>query len=747
MKDASQPEDAGRVNLQGAPQDIDSASSLSFADIGRMLVRHKWFIVICVLIGTGISLFIIHTATPIYLAAGDLRIDPGRAGSLGLGDLAGGAGSFSDPTPTEIAIMKSDAVAIETLNLISDAQFREYAGADRKTLGIPKGATSLSPAQEGLLGMFKSQLDAAEVPTTELVSVSFRHPNPKLAALMVNTTIDAYLKQSFDDRYNSIQEVRKWLDSEMVQLKDQANEAQERLVDFQEKNNILGAGVTPSGVSDGAASSSESGGSGGEESASGGGGGELSQLNARLATAQADRILKEAQMRAANSGNAALVAVLFPTASVSAIQAEQSRLAVQYAQMSSKFGPNYPALIDLRNQMAKTDAALNKVLADARSRAAQEYQIALSIENTVRQQYNEATTKAFAVNRKQAEYSALRAESISSRELFNTLTAKLQQASIEASLSNINTMRVDSARAPLFPIEPKKTIILSFGVFLGLFAGIGAAFLIEATSDKVQGVEQVESTLHYHVLATIPHISQPKMASAVDAASPGSSHFMLVAYSEPQSREAEAYRSIRNAVLLSAGKKEKKTVLITSTIPGEGKSSTAANYAIVLAQKGSRVLIIDSDLRRPTLHKLFGCSNELGLSDILLEESPGNAFKQPLAELKNLSLLTAGKPVPLPSEALGSERFYSLLQNWEQSFDYIVIDSAPLLIVSDSHPLASWVDMLVLITRYNVTPISGLKRIRAVLSRTNASVAGVVVNDLAASATGYYGGYGYDYYK
>jgi succinoglycan biosynthesis transport protein ExoP len=739
MKDASQPEEAGRVHLQGAPQDVDSGSSLSFADVGRMLVRHKWFIIICVAIGTIISLLYIRSAVPIYLASGNIRIDPSRASSLGFADLAGGGG-WSDPVPTEIAILKSDAVAIDTLDLLTDEQFRQFSGGDKKALGIPLGATSLSPAQEGLLGQFKSEMDAAQVPTTQLVSVSFRHPNPKIAALMVNIAIDAYLKQSFDDRYGSVKEVRKWLDSEMLALKDRATDAQKRLVDFQEKNGILGSvtGTTGAGAGAGA-----------------GGGGDtkdeatdrLGFLNSRLATAQGDRIVKEAQLRAANTGNPTVLASLYPTVSVSSLQAEQSRLSAQYAQMSTKFAPNYPPLIDLRTQMAKVDAALSKAITEAKTRANAEYTAAANIENMLQAQYNEESTKAFAINRKQAEYSALRAESASSRDLFNTLTYKLQQASIDASLSGINTMRVDAARAPLFPIEPKKGVILSFGIFLGLFAGIGAAFLVEATSDKVQGVEQVESTLHYHVLATIPHISQAKMSASGEAEAAAGSHFMLIAYSEPQSREAEAYRNIRNAVLLSAGKKEKKTVLITSTIPGEGKSSTAANYAIVLAQKGSRVLVVDSDLRRPTLHKLFGCSNESGLSDILLGESSRDTFKQPLAELKNLSLLTAGKPVPLPSEALGSERFYSLLQDWEESFDYIVIDSAPLLIVSDSHPLASWVDLLILITRYNVTPISGLKRIRAVLSRTNASVAGVVVNDVSASATGYYGGYGYEYYK
>jgi capsular exopolysaccharide synthesis family protein len=199
-------------------------------------------------------------------------------------------------------------------------------------------------------------------------------------------------------------------------------------------------------------------------------------------------------------------------------------------------------------------------------------------------------------------------------------------------------------------------------------------------------------------------------------------------------------------MLLSSIDNPAKTVLVTSTLPSEGKSLTAANYAVVLAQNGSRVLVIDADLRRPTLHKTFGVENTTGLSNMILGELTERPTRTPVPELPNLQLLTAGKKVPLPSEALGSSRFYALLQSLEKDYDYVIIDSAPLLIVSDSLPLANWVDALVLVTRYNQTPVSALRRIRDVLNRTNANVAGFIINDVSGLGAEY-GGYGYAYYN
>lgn len=732
MRDQAGPRGVNQSTGLNSQAQTDSGSSLTLADILSMLTRHKWFIVISVLAGTVIALLYIRSVVPIYEATASIRIDPGRASSLGLADLAGGAGGDSyELVDTEIAIIRSDAVAIDTLNSLSDAEFRMCTGLDKKTNAIVAGSQNLTMTQEFMLGAFKGRLSAAKIPLTQLIAISFRDPNPKTAATVVNHVIDAYIRQSFDSRYQSVHQVTDFLTEQMDALKDKAAEAQRKLTQFQEENDILSADT------------------GGDKSAAPTDmtTGRLEMLNTRLAQAQGDRIVKEAQLRAANTGNPVVLASLYNDPSVAALVADQNRLSAQYAQMSAKFGPNYPPLMELRSQMSKVDEEVAKAVANAKVHVRQEYDAAVSTEALLQSQYDEQAKQAYAINRKQAEYSVLRAEGASSRELYNTLQYKLQQASVDAGLNGVNTMRVDAARAPLFPVEPKKTAILTSGFVLGLFVGLAAAFLIEATSDKLQGIEQVEHSLHYHLLAAVPNIALDKVledGATVPTTGPSP---LLVTYKNPQSREAESYRSLRNAVLLSSMQNPPKTVLVTSTISGEGKSTTSANYAVVLAQKGARVLVIDADLRRPTLHKMFGADNKVGLSELILQEVEVPNFRTPLPNLPGLTLLTAGKQVPLPSEALGSLRFYTLLQEWEKHFDYVIVDSAPLLIVSDTLPLAKWVDALILVARYNVTPMSALRRVRDILNRSDANVSGVVINDHPASKAGYYGGYGYGYYK
>ena len=678
--------------------------------------------------------------TPIYEATASIRIDPGRIGSLGLADLTGGPNDSAELIATEMAIIKSDAVAIDTLHSLSDEEFLAYTGNEKKTLSIPLGSTSLSPAQEGLLGHLKSQIAVSQVPGTQLVSVSFRDPHPRVAAFVVNHVIAAYLRESFDSRYGSVTQVTTWLSAEMDSLKERAAEAQRRLADFQEKNNVLALG----GGGDSGSSSKGGGSSSGFANTTTD---RLMQLDGRLTQAQGERIVKEAEMRSIANGNPAVLAALFPSANLTALQTQQGTLYNQYVQLSTKFGANYPPLIDLKTEMQKTDAELERQISTVKNRVKQEYDTAVAVEAMLQQQYDEQTGKAFALNRKAAEFAVLMAEGTSSRELYNTLQYKLQQAGVDAGLNSINTMLVDTARAPLYPVEPKKVVILSFGLVLGLFTGVGSVFLREAMSDKLQSVEQIEHTIGYHLLAVVPHLSLTVDSPSRDKHASDPSP-MLVAFNNPLSVDAEAFRTLRNSVLLSSIDLPVKTLLISSTIPKEGKTSTAVNFAVVLAQKGARVLVVDADLRRPALHLQFGTKNDQGLSDLILGEILTAPFVSPLADLENLCILAAGKKLPLPSEALGSTKFYSLLQQWEKEFDYVIIDSAPLLIVSDSLPLASWVDAVILVTRYNITPMGALKRIRDVLRHSNAHVAGVVINDMPATGNQYYGGgYGSGYYN
>ena len=282
-----QPYSPGMPGASEAPTD-ESATSLS--DIFRALLRNKWLIVACTILFLACALVYIAVKTPIYEATATIRIDPSRAGSLGLSDLlslAGGGGS-GDQIPTEMGILKSDQVTLASLKSLSDAQFRSFAGFDKSQMNFTPTDVMLTRAQEGVIGAVKMQVGVKQVEGTQLVNISFRDRNPQLAAILTNNLVQAYIRQSFDSRYSSVSQVRVWLSAQMDDLRNRAAESQRKLAEFQEKNNLVGIDPQNNTVVD-----------------------RLELLNSRLTEAEGDRILKEAQLRAAMTGDPAVLGALF----------------------------------------------------------------------------------------------------------------------------------------------------------------------------------------------------------------------------------------------------------------------------------------------------------------------------------------------------------------------------------------------------------------------------------------------------
>ena len=320
-----------------------------------------------------------------------------------------------------------------------------------------------------------------QVEGTQLVGISFRNRDPKLAAQMVNQLVREYAVQNFASRDDSVSQLRTWLTAQMATLQGQVDAAQKKLAQFQEQNNILGTDGASNTITD-----------------------RLRFLNDRLAAAQAERITKEAQLRAAKQGDPGALASLFPNPRLQSLQAEQGALFTQYAQLSSKFGPKYGPLTELKKQMTAVNAEIADDVQSVRNQLEQEYTAANRAQNMLQAEYDQQTQLAYALNRNQAEYTALQSEVKSSRELYDTLRRKLQQASIDAEVSGVNTMSVESARVPSRPVEPRKMLVLVSGVIIGLFAGIASAFLVETNSGKLRTIDQIEEQAGYDILATIP---------------------------------------------------------------------------------------------------------------------------------------------------------------------------------------------------------------------------------------------------
>ncbi|MFT4113473.1 GumC family protein [Silvibacterium sp.] len=697
------------------------AEGTSFADLFRAIANGKWFILICTIICAAASAGYISVTKPVYEASGTVRIDPSRSGSLGLTDAL--MGGENDVIPTEIGILTSDQVALSTLETLSPEQFQQFAGFPKDQMVFVQEDAQhqplqLTPRQIGVIDKFKGSIKAAQVTGTQLVGITFQDHNPELAALLLNRAVDAYMRVNFQSKYNSVSQVHGWLASQMDDLKKRAADAQTKIAEFQQNNNLVGTDPTNNTEID-----------------------RLKDLNDQVTKAEGDRILKEAAWRAAQSGDPEVLASLVPDAHLQSLQGTESTLYAQYIQLSTKFGENYPPLAEVRTQLAEVRKEIGSNIKVITAHLNEDLSASRNAENMLRSTYEAELARAYALNRKQADYAVLLAEGESSRDLYDTLEYKLQQATVNAGLDSINTMIVDRARTPLVPVAPKKTIILVSGFILGIAVGVGAALLKEAMGGEIQTIAQLESNTGLVTLTTVPHIEALKTDTSARPQ-------RLVTITEPRSRFAEAYRTLRNSVMLSSIDQPPRLVLISSSLPSEGKTLTSANYSIALAQKGARILVIDADLRRPRLHVDFNVSNTNGLSDWLIDRAGPETIIAPIQDLPNLHFIPAGKGTTFPSEALSSAKLQALLEQWKREYDTVLIDSAPMLAVSDSLPLARLADATILVARAGSTPLKALKRTRAILVRAHARILGVVLNDSnVGQDTGYYGKNSYGYYE
>jgi succinoglycan biosynthesis transport protein ExoP len=697
------------------------AEETSFADLFRAISNGKWFILICTVICAAASAAYISVTKPVYEATGTVRIDPSRSGSLGLTDAL--MGGENNVIPTEIGILTSDQVALSTLETLSPEQFQQFAGFPKSQMLFSvedpqHQPVRLTPGQIGAINQFKLAIGAKQVEGTQLVGVAFRDHNPELAALLLNRAVDAYMRINFQSKYNSVAQVHDWLASQMEDLKKHASDAQNKIAQFQQNNNIIGTDPANNTEID-----------------------RLKELNDQVTRAEGDRILKEAAWRAAQSGDPSVLASLVPDANLQSLQGTESSLYAQYVQLSTKFGDNYTPLAEVKTQLSEVRKKISNDVQVITAHLDEDFNASKQAENMLRSTYEQELSRAYALNRKQADYAVLLAEAESSRDLYDLLEFKLQQATVNAGLDSINTIIVDRARTPLVPVAPKKTLILASGLILGCAVGIGAALLKEAMGGEIQTISQLESNTGLVTLTTVPHIEGLKTDTAGGLQ-------RLVTLSEPRGRFAEAYRTLRNSIMLSSIDQPPHLILITSSLPSEGKTLTSVNYAIALAQKSGRVLLVDADLRRPRLHVDFRLSNVNGLGDWLIDRAGPESIVTPISELPNLHFIPAGKGVTFPSEALSSTKLQVLLEKWKSEYDTVLVDSAPILAVSDSLPLARLADATILVARAGVTPLKALKRTRSILVRAHARILGVVLNDSSVGQdTGYYGKNSYGYYE
>lgn len=735
MSFESQPELPAGQPLQPRPVFDASGERLTLMDVWRVLIKQRFTIILVTLLFVSVAAYHVFTTKPVYESIARIEIKPDNPPNVGLQGLNEQANG-EDPEValhTEVRILESDSVllqAAESLHLIDRLRAEAHPKGEP---GDPPSSAPLSSAERvELINYIRSGLSVSIIPNTDLVEIHYRNNDPKLGTEIVNQLVETYSDEDLRLKYDRTVHVSTWLQQRLGELKQEAADAQVRLAEYQKQHNIVGTNENSNLTLQ-----------------------TLGQISGDLQNAEADRILKEARLREYQSLNPNLQALMGDNPALAGLNSQLSSLETQRSELAARLGPNHPKMKELQIEISKIQAQIDNQIKLARAQVQAEYNGATRVENDLRNRLAAQEDAAYKLNEGVAQYAILRHEAELNRELYDTLQMRLKEASVTAGLSAADIAVVDSSQIPITPIAPKKTTTITFGFFGGLVCGCVLAFLIESIDDTLQTSEEVESVSMLPSLAAIPHIvyeleGRKEIAKRNRAVSYLAAKQTLTSLLDPKSSCAEAYRGMRSSLLLSSIDNPPRIISITSAFPGEGKTTTAVNCAIVLAQRGERVLLVDADLRRGTLHHIFGISDlSFGLTTVLAQPRNHRELPVPLTELPSLHILPAGPRPPNPAEMLSSKRMEEQLHHWIQEFDRIVIDTAPVLAVSDTQATAVLSDAVILVARAGTTRKRALIRARDLLLRINATIAGVVVNDvdmrLETFYTYRYGMYGYRY--
>jgi succinoglycan biosynthesis transport protein ExoP len=715
-------------------------------DYLRVLIKSKWVVITTVLLFVSVVTISTLRTTPIYEAVGSIAINKTDPVTFNLKDSSSSI-DYYDPTDmdTEVRILKSDLLALQVIRQLNLDKQPEGANKTASSLELPTdGMQPDSARTSAALSDFKNNLQVSLVPNTRIIEIRYRSPDKNLAARVVNTLANTYVEQNFKTRFESTMQASDWLSKQLVDLQIKVETSQEKLVKYQKEHEILGIDEKQNITT-----------------------AKLDELNRELTTAESVRMEKESIYHLVQSGDSdSIVAAAnvdggargtsANSALLEKLREQQADLKIQVAQLSTQFGPSYPKLAQLNSQIKEVDAQIQNEMRKVAARLRGDYLAAVQRESMLRSALEQQKQQANKLNESAIEYSLLKRDVDANRTLSEGLLEKLKEAGVTAGLRSNNFRIVDVARVPTSPSGPNILRNIAFALALGLSTGIGLAFLLESMDNTVRTPEQAQTISLLPSLGMIPlgsRSTREMRGSAKLALASSKEAVELVTKSRPRSQMAESYRALRTSLLLTFPGGPPKVILITSALPEEGKTTTSVNSAIVLAQKGTRVLLIDADLRRPSIHKTLGMGPTLGLSNVLTGTANLQQAIIPSTILPDLFLLPAGTPPPNPAELLASTKMKNVLEELRKHYDHIVIDSPPTLSVTDAVVMSTAADAVVLVIRSGHTTKPALRRARDILLQVNARVCGVLVNAVNLNSPDYYyhyeyqGKYGHGYYQ
>ena len=634
--------------------------------------------------------------------------------------------SYQEYLQTQIRLLESETLAEKTIRMLRLDQEPDFAGppADAEGAGpLPAEAPLESASESRLIGRFLGRLQVRPVANSWVVDIRFRSTDPELAARVANAHADNFIEHNFRTRYEATMRASEWLSDQLRGLRGRGEEAEEELLAFERRYNLVSIGDRQNILTQ-----------------------RLADLNHELSAVEASRVATESRLRQAESGD--LSELRDPL--VNQLEGRLAELRTQHAEARPQFGPQHPRMQRLEEQMADLQQQLagqrRAILASLQA----DYGAAVRREQLQRELVNRQKQEVNRLNQRLIRYNILKREAATNKQLYDGLRQQLEAAGISAGLRSSNIRVLDPARIPTAPSSPKVILNVLLAFLLSIPVGIALAFFREYLDNTVKTPDEVEHYSSLPTLATVPLASTLEDRSLANASSAEeeSSQIALVTHRRPQSTMAEAFRALRTSILLSFPDRPPQLLLVTSGQPVDGKTATSINLAVALAQRGGKILLVDADLRKPSAHKFLETNGHGGLSLYLSGAQPSNSLVLP-TPVPDLFLLPAGPVPPNPAELLSSIRMKELLEQLAREYDHIVLDSPPVLSVTDATVLSVLVDGVILVVRSGKTTREALRHTRQLFLNVNARLLGVVLNGVDMRSVDYnyyyykYYGYGY----
>jgi polysaccharide biosynthesis transport protein len=713
-------------------------------DYARVIVKRRHIALTAFTVIAMAAVVYAFTATPIYEGRVQLLIEADTPNVVNFAEVIDEAQSRQDYYQTQYRLLQSRSVASKTIDALGLWQNEELVPDPAKhrfsignaMRGIAAWTAALvagddlpaeAPAAEETLAQamaidaFLDRLSVSPVRNSRLVDVSFRSEDAALAAQVANTIAKSYIEQNLDFRFTSTREASAWLTEQLAEQRRQVEAAEARLQQYREQNEAISFEARENIVVQ-----------------------KLADLNAAVTRAKTDRLQKESMYRQLSAiqdkpTELDTFPAILGNQFIQQQKASLAQLQRDQVQLGERLGERHPDMIKIRSAIEAAQLRLstevNKIVQAVRT----EYQAAVAQEQSLAAALNQQRGEALSMNRAAIDYGVLDRDVESSKQIYQSLLQRAKETGISGELKTSNVRVVDAAAMTSSPVSPRRALTILIGLLGGSLLGIGLAFFFEYLDNRLKTPEEIETHLGLPSIGLIP-----SLAAKGHGANP------LINNGVPPNF-AEAFRALRTNILFSATDDRCRSVVVTSTAPGEGKTMVASNLAVGMAQAGQRVLLIDADMRRPRGHEVFGVKSDPGLSNVLVGAAkPGDVVHK--TAVANLWVMAAGKTPPNPAELLGSRRFVELLGTVTEEFDLVVIDTPPVMAVTDAAIAANRASGVLFVVAAEQTNRQAAQQALDQLEHARARFVGAVLNRVDLERESFYYARYYrkeyaDYYK